>query len=336
MKIKDGKEIESGSQDARRELNENAQHLEYIMNTIANIKELYKKRIKEAEDFLTNNTKTLKQYRIKDEKKRELKKCLRRLRDYWNNVKVFDQQVKKEINGLLEFKHIDEQLFDIDELNSPQGSSQERINSTIMPDDYRIRNMGFLDQASKKQAEMSISANYQLLVFQLLESFLKLHYHLMYYLFHQADIVCIIDSDSPKKNITLNECISRILAPKLTREQCSNIIETKLKDAGIEKIPISSILKQLSSWNTYISSNTKKGIKPLSGYEIARLQTEKQFGKWVIEIYLPDYRQRHKIGRNPLNNTAHGDAAQDEAAIRLYKSDPDKFYKKIDREIQSK
>ena len=129
MKIKDGKEIESGSQDARRELNENAQHLEYIMNTIANIKELYKKRIKEAEDFLTNNTKTLKQYRIKDEKKRELKKCLRRLRDYWNNVKFFDQQVKKEINGLLEFKNIDEQLFDIDE--SIQQLCQMIIESVI-------------------------------------------------------------------------------------------------------------------------------------------------------------------------------------------------------------
>lgn len=94
--------------------------------------------------------------------------------------------------------------------------------------------------------------------------------------------------------------------------------------AGIRKIPFCSILKQLSSWNVYIASNKEKGTKPLPDYEIKRLQSEKEFEKWVINTYLPDFRKRHKSKRDPLKYASSGKEAQKKAALQQHEADCDK------------
>ena len=330
MKETNHEETNHSNHDIARETKIQAEIIEDIITDITDIKALYNKTIQEAEEFLKDNVKALKTYKIKDEKKRELKKCLRRLKERWNDVKRADIQVKTAIDDLIDFKGKDDVRRIIKE------DCLKKSENMLMTDYEMIPNMGFLKKYSRNTTGTLVSAYYQRKVFHLLYSFLYLHQCVTSFLFHQADIVCIMESDSSKKDITLNEFISKIFEPELTRAHCAEIIEEQLKIAGITKIPICSILKQLSSWNVYIASNKEKGTKPLPGYEIKRLKSGELFKKWVINTYLPDFRRRHRSIMDPLKYASRGAAAQDMAAEQQYNSDPDKPYKEIDKHLDSK
>lgn len=295
---------------------------ESIISEITIIKASYNKMIQETKDFLNNNIKALRTYKIKDNKKKELKKCLRRLKEYWNEVKKADHQVKEAMDKMLEYRNFEDVLKD--GLEKHNEETKTTIMHNFEKSLFMRPSMSFLRENTNSQSITPVSVFFQMDVFNLLRSFLFLHQSITSFLFHQADIVCIMESDSLKRNITLNEFVSKIFGPKLTRERCAEIIKEKLIMAGIRKIPFCSILKQLSSWNVYIASNKEKGTKPLPDYEIKRLQSEKEFEKWVINTYLPDFRKRHKSKRDPLKYASSGKEAQKKAALQQHEADCDK------------
>lgn len=294
-----------------------------IISEITIIKASYNKTIQETEDFLNNNIKALRTYKIKDKKKKELKKCLRRLKEYWKEVKRADHQVKEAMDKLLKYRGFEDALSH--ELEEHNEETKNTIAHNFEMSLFMSPSMSFLRENTNSQSITPVSVFFQMDVFNLLRSFLYLHQSITSFLFHQADIVCIMESDSLKKNITLNEFVSKIFGPKLTREHCAEIIKEKLITAGIRKIPFCSILKQLSSWNVYIESNKEKGTKPLPDYEIKRLQSEKDFGKWVINTYLPDFRKRHKSKRDPLKYARSDKKVLAKAALQQYEANRDKI-----------
>ena len=86
---------------------------------------------------------------------------------------------------------------------------------------------------------------------------------------------------------------------------CLKEIKKILKDARLE-IHEPSIKKRLSSWNTFIRTKGEKGSEPLAGYDYAVHQTPSYFKDWVLETFLPDYRERMRNNCDVLKNAIHG------------------------------
>lgn len=179
---------------------------ESIISEITIIKASYNKMIQETKDFLNNNIKALRTYKIKDNKKKELKKSLRRLKEYWNEVKKADHQVKEAMDKMLEYRNFEDVLKD--GLEKHNEETKTTIMHNFEKSLFMRPSMSFLRENTNSQSITPVSVFFQMDVFNLLRSFLFLHQSITSFLFHQADIVCIMESDSLKRNITLNEFVS--------------------------------------------------------------------------------------------------------------------------------
>ena len=172
-----------------------------------------------------------------------------------------------------------------------------------------------------------VSALYQFSVYQLLDSLLLLHDEMSLFSRCQADIIWVLGNRSLKKN----QFPTEMIPPKLSREDCWESIAKVLEIDGIQSIPLASILKQLSSWNVYLSSYGKKGTEPIFLYDFYRERPKEDFDGWVKRWYLPEFRKNHPQSIEP-EKQRHGEDALDQAALEQYNSDD--FYRNVDVEIE--
>lgn len=106
-----------------------------------------------------------------------------------------------------------------------------------------------------------------------------------------------------------------------------------LEKKGIERIPSYAILRELSSWNVYIDTNGKKGIKPIMLCDFYREKRKKDFEYWVEKRYLPVFNNRqHKTVAT--EKEAHGNKALEKAAQLNY-IDVNDTYESIDDSLSA-
>lgn len=110
---------------------------------------------------------------------------------------------------------------------------------------------------------------------------------------NHLEIRALYDQNELKKTKTLKTGV------------CLDLIESILKTAK-EDIHYESIRKRLSGWNTYIKTDGKRGEEPLAGYDYAIRQTPDYFRQWVLDTFLPDYRNRVRKKGDALKGAVHG------------------------------
>ena len=133
---------------------------ESIISEITIIKASYNKMIQETKDFLNNNIKALRTYKIKDNKKKELKKCLRRLKEYWNEVKKADHQVKEAMDKMLEYRNFEDVLKD--GLEKHNEETKTTIMHNFEKSLFMRPSMSFLRENTNSQSITPVSVFFQM------------------------------------------------------------------------------------------------------------------------------------------------------------------------------
>jgi hypothetical protein len=248
------------------------------------------------------------------DQKANAKRCLTKLNKRIKGIRKADKIVQQELNGLLDYIFMQQML----QKNRPSDS-----DSVEIIDFPEKRSRSKLLHPSKM-----ISAIYQLSVYSFLDSLLFLHDEMSSFSWCQADIIWVLGNQSLKKN----QFPTEIIPQKLSRGDCLESIAKVLEKDGIQSIPLSSILKQLSSWNVYLSSYGEKGSMPIFLYDFYRERTKNDFEGWAERRYLPEFKKVHSQSI-ALKKQRHGEAALDQAALEHFTNTAD-FCRDIDVEIE--
>ena len=204
----------------------------------------YINKIKHMETLFVGFTDITKNGKLDFDQKANAKQCLTKLKKCIKGIREADIHVKKSLNTLLDYKIQDDYMLHVLQHNRVDDSDSVEI---IDFPEKRSRSK-FLHPSNK------VSALYQFFVYNLLYSLLLLHDEISSFSRYQADIIWVLGNQSFKKN----QFPTEIIPKKLSRGDCLELIAKVLEENGIHPIPLSSILKQLSSWNVYLSSYGKK------------------------------------------------------------------------------
>ena len=311
-----------------------AQSEEYnpFVSSIKEKREFYTNEIKHVKDIFDGYKNMVNNLSLKGRKKVAAQKCLRNLNRYWKEIMLADVKVQKAVNALLDYK---EQGEAIRYLLLKFNISLDAFNGDNLFDYDPVEIMGLPARDSKSKVLRfynKASSLYQLSVYDLVDSLLSLHQKIMLFMFHQADLVWVMETDSKKKKMTSNEFLAKLLPSVLSRNECLECIENVLKKNGFDPIPSCAILKELSSWNAYISSNGRKGKEPLLFYDFYRHCPKMKFEEWITLRYLPVFEKTHHRTVIP-ENQEHGKKALEKAAMEQT-TDTDDFYGTIDRDLE--
>lgn len=278
----------------------------------------YINKIKHMETLFVGFTDITKNGKLDFDQKANAKQCLTKLKKCIKRIREADIHVKKSLNTLLDYKIQDDYKLQVLQHNRADDSDSVEI-------------IDFPEKRSRSKVlhpSNKVSALYQFFVYNLLYSLLLSHDEISSFSRYQADIIWVLGNQSFKKN----QFPTEIIPKKLSRGDCLELIAKVLEENGIHPIPLSSILKQLSSWNVYLSSYGKKGTMPILLYDFYRERTKDDFYEWVKRCYLPDFKKSHPQSIEP-EKQRHGEAALDQAALELFTNTAD-FYRNIDDEIE--
>ena len=305
-----------------------------ISSTISAVKDLHSNTIKETKSFYDNNLKFLNSINYKGTfKERAIKSYRRKVHKLWKGIEKADYDVMKSTNQLLDLMKFVEMFL----TEKKEGSY---LLGKINPIDVcPLENMGFSKQDGySENPSGNISFLFQVQVFNLIGSMLKLHKSITFFLFCQADIIKTVEPDSKKWKVSLIEYMSKMFPEELKRKECFKIIIEELEKEGIHNYSQKYILKQLSNWNVYNPAEKEKNKKqkrtePLVGYDNARKGSEADFRKWVQNTYLLYYKTRKTTKSissrrsDPFDETNKGHIQQQTS---------EDFYAEIDERLKLK
>ena len=139
---------------------------------------------------MRENIEVLKRYKIDAKKRKEVNNCIRRQKVYLRDIKSSSENVMDAINKLLKHGSMEDAVKAF-LLSNFKRYSQGKV---LYPDNYP--NMGFSKEdgfsMNPLDKKVSLPLFYQGDVFSLLNMFLDLHFKLMYFWFHQADLFCVL------------------------------------------------------------------------------------------------------------------------------------------------
>lgn len=300
-----------------------------IVMYIKEKKNLYVKEITRCEDLFIGYKDMITNCNLKGKKYVDAQRILKRLKKYLKEIKAADENVQKSVNDLLDLRAQDEGIMKLQLETNNSCELAQNSNSFDSTDivDFPQKHTG----PKVLRFNNKVSIIYQEHVYQLVYSLLLLHEAISSFMFHQSDIVWVMEGDSKKKKMTTNEFLTKLFPPRLSRYECLDCIKSVLDKRGIKRIPEYSILRQLSSWNVYIDSNGKKGIPPIMLYDFYRNREKKDFEFWVTTRYWPDFIKRHHK-TIATEKEMHGKKALEKAAHLKY-VDADEIYDSIDADL---
>lgn len=198
-----------------------------IVLSIKEKRNLYLNEMKRCEDIFTGCKEMVANCNLKGKKKKEAQQFLRKLKKHLKMIRLADNNVQMAINDLLDLRSQNEGFMKIHIENNNQSDCTQKNTSfdSISIIDFPKKHTG--PKVLRFNNEVSII--YQQHVYQLVYSLLLLHEKISSFVFHQADIVWIVESDSRRKKMTLNEFLTKISPQRLSRNDCLECIEKVLK-----------------------------------------------------------------------------------------------------------